>query len=72
MNQNFYMTTNHKRGYYPKVPPYGTHQYGYGNPPAIVLQAYTCIHDSSSSSSESDDEYISEDELLEYSESDLD
>lgn len=72
MNQNFYMTTNHKRGYYPKVPPYGTHQYGYGNPPVIVLQAYTCIHDSSSDSefSSSESEYTSEDELL--NDSDLD
>lgn len=65
MNQNFYMTTHHKRGYYPKIPPYGTHQYGYGNPPVIILQNYTCIHDSSSESdSSSDDEYTSGDELL--------
>lgn len=50
MNQNYYFSSPTRRGYYPYIPPYGSHGYGYGNPPVITVKPiYYCDSDTDDS-----------------------
>ncbi len=50
MNQNYYFSAPTRRGYYPRLPPYGANGYGYGNPqPIIIKPIFYCDSDSDTS-----------------------
>lgn len=54
MNQNYYFSAPTRRGYYPRPPSYGNHGYGYGNPPAIIVNYDSDSDDSDSCSDDSE------------------
>jgi hypothetical protein len=57
MNQNYYFSPLTRRGYYPRLPPYGSNGYGYGNSPAIIVKPiFYCDSDSDTSSDSDMDE----------------